>query len=357
MPNLNIKEAQPRQQGLDILRGLMASGVMVYHLRYWHHFSNDYNLLINKIGLYGVSVFYILSGATFFLVYQNTDFKVLENLKYFWIKRFFRIFPLFWVVSLLTIPIINSPITFQRIFLNFTGLFSVFDLMAHLCTGGWSIGVELCFYLMFPILLLAFKYKPILFYTLLIFSLLLSIFFSFHLLDSSKILPAQWTVYVNPFNHLLFFVGGMFLGIYYKHFAISQWICWSFVVVLGLVFAYFPASQSIDLATGLNRIFLNILSLVFCFFFLKLQFPKNILRRFLLYLGEISYSIYLVHPLVFVGNSPIFKYLAHYIQIDPALKVGLLMLETFVICGFVYYFFEKKFIQIGNEMVNRMKII
>jgi peptidoglycan/LPS O-acetylase OafA/YrhL len=352
-----IKNQTPsREAGLDILRGIMASSVMLYHFGLWHHFSDDASLLINKLGIYAVSVFFVLSGATFFLVYQNTDFRSLQQLKYFWIKRFFRIFPLFWLVSLLSIPLAKNPITGLKYFLNFTGLFSVVDLSAHLCTGGWSIGVELCFYLMFPVLLLVFQKNTLLFYILFMISVLINLYFGFFALDSDQLLPKQWSVYINTFNHLLFFMGGMLLGIWHKKIMISQQLCWLFTIIIALAFVYLPANRSIDLVTDTNRIYLTLLSLVFCFFFLKLHFPTHLLGKLLRYLGEVSYSIYLVHPLIFVLNSPVFKHLAHFIQIDPVLKVGVLALETIVFCGFVYYFFEKKMIAIGNTIVSKMKL-
>ena len=60
-----------RFYNLDYLRGLAAFGIMVYHYRFWltGEFSSD--SFMGRVGLYGVSIFYVLSGLTLFLVYYE----------------------------------------------------------------------------------------------------------------------------------------------------------------------------------------------------------------------------------------------------------------------------------------------
>jgi exopolysaccharide production protein ExoZ len=236
-----------REINLDILRGLMSCGIMVYHYLFWHKFPKDYSLFINKIGLYGVSVFYILSGITFFLVYKNVDFRVPKNLKNFWIKRFFRIFPLFWVVCLVTVIVTKNPVSFERIMLNITGLFSIINPNAALCTGGWSIGNELFFYLLFPIFLLSFQLKRLYFWLLLVISTIIFGYFAFNVISENIKLETQWNEYVNPLNQMLFFVAGIGLGFLYKNFKIPQAYCFVMAIFLCLVFVWYPneSKQSI----------------------------------------------------------------------------------------------------------------
>ncbi|MEY2801078.1 MAG: hypothetical protein RL513_662, partial [Pseudomonadota bacterium] len=49
--------AQDRVLGWDILRGLCAMSVMVYHLLYWQDLAT-----VSTLGTYGVYLFFILSG-------------------------------------------------------------------------------------------------------------------------------------------------------------------------------------------------------------------------------------------------------------------------------------------------------
>jgi exopolysaccharide production protein ExoZ len=55
---------EARYLSLDILRGLSALGIMIYHYLGWilGHFGASNTL--GRFGVYGVSIFYILSGLT-----------------------------------------------------------------------------------------------------------------------------------------------------------------------------------------------------------------------------------------------------------------------------------------------------
>lgn len=58
-----------RLHNLDYLRGLAAFGIMIYHYCSWElgDFSSD--TIMERIGIYGVAIFYVLSGLTLFHVY------------------------------------------------------------------------------------------------------------------------------------------------------------------------------------------------------------------------------------------------------------------------------------------------
>jgi exopolysaccharide production protein ExoZ len=344
-----------REINLDILRGLMSCGIMLYHYLFWHKFPKDYSLFINKIGLYGVSVFYILSGITFFLVYKNVNFRVLKNLKNFWIKRFFRIFPLFWVVCFVTVIVTKTPVNFERILLNITGLFSIINPNAALCTGGWSIGNELFFYLLFPVFLLSFQLKRLYFWILLVISTIIFGYFAFNVISEKNNLETQWNEYVNPLNQMLFFVAGIGLGFLYKNFKIPQIYCFIMATLLCLVFVWYPneSKQPIALVSNFNRVLLSIICLTFTYFFIQIKIPDNGISKKLSILGEISYSIYLVHPLVYFASNPIFRLMSNFISVPAPVRICLLVTVSLTICWFIYHYFEKRFVQMGNEIVNK----
>ncbi|AYH05651.1 acyltransferase family protein [Pectobacterium parmentieri] len=104
-----------RVESLDYLRGVMALSVVIYHYVSW---SGGYGLLgsehlLGKLGVYAVSMFYILSGLSLAYVYDG-KIKSLSDAKKFAIKRIFRIFPLFWIVTTLALIIkFKSEINFQ----------------------------------------------------------------------------------------------------------------------------------------------------------------------------------------------------------------------------------------------------
>jgi len=56
---------------LDYLRGATAFFIMIYHYCSWMSIGNSPDSFLGKIGIYGVSIFYILSGLTLYYVYQH----------------------------------------------------------------------------------------------------------------------------------------------------------------------------------------------------------------------------------------------------------------------------------------------
>lgn len=52
--------------GLELLRGLCACAVAIYHFFYWHQ-----NYLITSMGTFGVYVFFILSALVMMMRYSE----------------------------------------------------------------------------------------------------------------------------------------------------------------------------------------------------------------------------------------------------------------------------------------------
>ena len=63
---MSLKVKTGRIQGLDYLRGLAAFGIMVFHYSSWTLGKFGANTLLSRIGIYGVSIFYVISGLTLF---------------------------------------------------------------------------------------------------------------------------------------------------------------------------------------------------------------------------------------------------------------------------------------------------
>ena len=150
-----MKDSLQRIDSLDYLRGFMATIIMIYHYSIWLFGNYDSETLLGRLGIYGVSTFYVISGLTLYIVYKNR--LSLKSLHTFFIKRFFRIYPLLWVCILLNIVLLGKSYSAEKIWLNVTGLFGLVAPDQYIPTGAWSIGNELVFYLLFPILLISMK--------------------------------------------------------------------------------------------------------------------------------------------------------------------------------------------------------
>ena len=142
---------------LDYLRGLMAIAIMLYHYFSWTFVNQtfDSSTILGVIGIYGVSIFYIISGVALSIVYnKKLD---LSSTPSFFTKRVFRILPLLCLSIILNIYLFDISPGFRKVFLNMTGLFSFIDHDAYITTGSWSIGNEIVFYTIFPLLIFSKK--------------------------------------------------------------------------------------------------------------------------------------------------------------------------------------------------------
>jgi peptidoglycan/LPS O-acetylase OafA/YrhL len=105
--------------------------------------------------LAGIPLFLILSAFT---LYSSLDNRAGEKRKFFkfYLRRFFRIAPLFYL--LLIIVVLDSLIiqkavpSWQDILVNFTFTFNLVPQYSmSLFSDGWTVGVEMLFYLVLPL--------------------------------------------------------------------------------------------------------------------------------------------------------------------------------------------------------------
>lgn len=95
-----------RLEQLDGLRGIAALMVVCYH--YTAHFSHLYGHPTPlpfefSIGRYGVQLFFIISGFVIFLTLNST-----RNYRDFLVSRFSRLFPAYWAAVLITFLVVSS---------------------------------------------------------------------------------------------------------------------------------------------------------------------------------------------------------------------------------------------------------
>lgn len=329
-----------RLHNLDYLRGLAACSIMIFH------YSGPADTgILGRIGLYGVSIFYILSGLTLYLVYKER----LELRKFF-IKRIFRIFPLLWLAIIGTI-IISQNLPEPRILaLNASGLFGFIEPTAYIGMGMWSIGNELVFYALFPVLMMINRGW---FIGIVSSLFILYLCFAFVWLDTSKDLVYNWATYINPLNQAFLFVIGILIGHYQKN--VSGWILLFLFFVSASLFVFIPVTSSTGLVTGYNRLYFTGIAAAVCFVFYKTRVEVfSFLHASLKLLGEASYSIYLLHPLVLSALSILLSKAGWQLN-KPALitlAVGVTIFSSWI----VYQYFEKYFVRMGSRVVRVRRV-
>lgn len=329
-----------RLHNLDYLRGLCAFCIMLYHYQGFLWGAFPAGTFWGRIGLYGVSIFYVLSGLTLYLVNR----KHLEPTAFF-IKRVFRIYPLLIGATVGTMIVKGLP-PLKMFLLNVTGLFGFFTPRQYIAMGAWSIGNELVFYALFPVLWMLVQFKKQ--WVLWLAGACLFCLFSFYLLSPAAQLAAQWAMYINPLNQLPYFIIGVLIGQYRR--PVPLWINTG-LLLLGVVgFLLFPTGTNVsELVTGVNRLFFTLSITLICISFYKSEQQLHpFLHKPLSVLGEASYSVYLLHPLVWwVVGERVQRYLHGWAPILITAAV------TILVSYVVYRYFETYFIALGKRLTKK----
>lgn len=161
-----MKEKGKRLLYLDLIRTFAVVCVFVVHFTRQFEYdgiarANDYKILRDSffsvyLGSYGVSLFFIVSGASLMYVYKD-KFQLGTYLK----KRFWGIYPMYWIAFILAFLYnfyINKGLTFAcekwtilLTVLGMDGYLSCFFPNFYL-VGEWFMGCIILLYLIFPIL-------------------------------------------------------------------------------------------------------------------------------------------------------------------------------------------------------------
>lgn len=307
---------------LDLLRGLAAIGVVLFH---WNNFAAADNpsqsLFVQQCplptalfmfywkGYYAVDLFFCLSGFIFYCMYsKGIATRVISALQFAWL-RFSRLYPLHFI-SLLLVVISQSAFFYEKghyfvtaqnndlkhFFLN---LFFVsswgFESGPSFNSPAWSISVEVFLYAVFFI--------------------------------SSRLLPIRLVVLMpislvglfiirgiyGPLGHGIgsFFLGGSVFLVYqklifYRHAdLLAKWLLYVMAAAWELVFI--TSLPGIDLSSYFDKQYRPVIQYWVTMYPIVVLFPLTVLSvamfethktnigKRLTILGDISYSVYLLH--------------------------------------------------------------
>jgi exopolysaccharide production protein ExoZ len=138
--------------GIEALRGLAASAVVLYHAARYVRRTCDWNLAekLFQFGHAGVDLFFVISG--FVILYAHYDDLGRPNrIAHYAQRRFTRVLPVYWVALLITIAL-------SRHLHSSSDLFWSFTLLPHqgnpILGIAWTLKYEVAFYTIFAILIL-----------------------------------------------------------------------------------------------------------------------------------------------------------------------------------------------------------
>jgi len=298
-------------------RFLAAISIVVFHFgKNIFPFNHESISFLFRHANIGVSYFFILSGFVMSIAYGNKSrinpFEYLKN-------RFARIYPVYLLAILLVLTYnitTNSPIDNNGLILNILTMQAwVPGKALSFNYPGWSLSVEIFFYILFPFLSnYIYKEKH---FKLLVVLVILIWFISqctLHLIASSNIyhsFPAEKLdlTYYFPLMHLNEFLIGNLAGlIFMKKFKENNrsydWLIF-FIITIIIIALKYPAG--LDYHNGMLAIFFVPLILLISSSNGKLVSILN--KKPFIFLGEISYSIYILQLPIFLWSDKLFYYL------------------------------------------------
>ena len=298
---------------LDPLRGLLAMGVAVYHLGVWFDISRSgsgANIAMARIGNYSVSAFFVLTG---FLLFRTAPWARLqrEGLGRFWLRRFLRLAPLFYLACTLNLAFrlgMGPAPTWPRVLENATFTFALIQPNLALVTGGWYVGLVALMYVAYPALAWLREKAGLPFLGLLALGLWL---WSLPLTLHGVMAQAPWNrfhAYVLAPNQVFLMAWGGLLGALHGATGWRLDARWALLLALPLTWVLVkPTPQFYDHLVALTgwirlRYLLVVTGLVALAAFTRDQeaAPSSRLLAGLALglgaLGDWSYGIYLLHP-------------------------------------------------------------
>ncbi len=162
---VTINQPGGRLRGLDTLRGIAITMVIVYHVQL-HFGAPGLVGQLAHLGYNGVQLFFIVSGITMCYMWSARKSETWETGK-FLIRRLCRIAPPFWFATAFYLAWRQTGLSVLESAGTSDVLLTVLlvhGFSAHainlVVPGGWSIAAEVGFYVLFPLMVTRLKSVP-----------------------------------------------------------------------------------------------------------------------------------------------------------------------------------------------------
>jgi len=323
---------------LDGLRGMACLMVLFNHYSEIPFFDSI------DSGKSGVALFFTLSG--FLMAYHYMP--GIPSIRYwgaFFVRRFFRIYPAFFI-TLLALGLVHGISGFAARMFTWNTVINHW-LMLSSINRFWFVREEFSFYLLFPFIAVALLYLPVTSQKKLCVLLALWV--------AILVYSANITAISN--NHstcLSFFIGGIAAGLF-QHLPASRHMLpqrlWNIVATVALcltvmVAELFPPVASPDHILWHHTWFF---SPVMALATLSLAYATGITQRLFScrasrFIGHISFSLYLIFGNVFYAGK-------YYLHTDlPSLNIFIsALIAVMVSCG-LYMAIERPFNRLGRKI-------
>lgn len=318
-----------RLKFLDALRAIAALSVLTQHTLEprslaFAHFTKYFF----QFGVFGVTLFFLCSG---FII--PVSLEKAKSLKIFWIRRFFRLYPLYIIATIVMVLILKY--YYQQ---NISGLkILLASLMIsepenmRILSISWTLTLEVIFYGLISFLYFTNFYK---------YAIRNALFMLLIALLNAVLIGKYWGIFL---YFATFFMGDIFYKHYKRQITSRQFysiFILYLITIIVITGSNLYGKDALNIS-GTHRFVPATLSFLtaYIFFFFALKFRELTIfnNKILLFLGLISYSIYLMQTFIFL------------LPINSAIIV---CLTTLVLATITYNLIEKPFIQIGHKASN-----
>ncbi len=350
---------------IDVLRGLAILAVILVHVGLKINTSILPKIAADLIsaGKYGVQLFFIASAFTIFYSYNGRAGMETQVDRNFFIRRFFRIAPMYYLAIFYYLWQIGTgptyfsggkPLGLKAIIMNLTFTNALDpESINSVVPGGWSIGVEMMFYLLVPFLFSAIKTMggAINFFTL---SLVIKKICEYMLFKYTHVeapgLLSEFAYMYLPSQLPVFALGIIFYFLLQREKQISA----------GSLLAIF-AFLLMEILTGKVSISEHIwVAACFIILALGLSYAKlsSIFWRMIAGVGKLSYSLYIVHfaSIYVIDRLGLIKLATSKAQAAEQVVlvfIAVLLLSA-VIAWLTHRYIEVGFQKVGNDLIKRL---
>ena len=359
-------------KNLHGLRFIAAFAVILHHIeqsKSIYGIKNFWHLnFVKNLGNIGVQFFFVLSG--FLITYLLLSEKKSKGIDYkkFILRRIYRIWPLYFIIILLSFfiapnfEILKTPFTWSLsnnfyIKLICVCLFIpnvVFRLLktVPLASQTWSIGVEEQFYVIWPILIKKITKPYVIFFLIITLYVITKILiFNLSIIYSGNKLVLICSKIINEFSLSGFVLGAIGANILFTnniyilekikniHLLRITFILFTLLILKSSSESFY----SLGVVSIENELFC-ILFVIFIINFIRNDKLKiSLENRIINYLGKVSYGLYMYHPIcitLIINLTLKYDSLINYNLMYP-----LSILLTIIMSSISYEFIEKPFLK------------
>ena len=359
---------------IDSLRGLAILLVIIVHAALHFQALSPEIFFLTFKGQYGVQLFFITSALTLFLSFeQRINVDKSNTVKFFLIRRFFRIAPAFYLAILFyAIQMVSKPVsTFPNHVSLLNVVLSTFFINGFFPTsinyvppGGWSVAIEMIFYLLIPFLfarIKSLKLAVVYFFATLVFGIAcnyLGAYLMVHYTNLDYAYQKTWYFYFWLPNQLPIFMLGIILFHLLKQpikigkTAASLLVLLSCLGLLGVFYGikYFKLEDVVP-----EHVLVGILfsCIVFAMSQARLSLLENRVTR---YLGKLSFSMYLWHFFVLECVAFVIR---RVLPVAPFIQLAALYIAAIplicIVSSISYNKVEVTGMKWGKKVIDRMQ--